>query len=106
MLQEKNQFIHYDFLFGKNTRKLSYVLVLKDDLSHFVELVLSERSDHVLVVHALADWHKRFGVAETHVSDKGSHFLCFVLGAHCLSKKKVVDELNDILKTEHHFTTA
>ena len=43
----------YDFLFVKNTRKSSYVLVLKDDLSHFVELLSSERTDHVLVVHAL-----------------------------------------------------
>jgi len=91
----RNQVIHYDFLFVKNTREFSYVLVLKDDLSHFVELVPSERTDHVVVVHALVDWYKRFGVAETHVSDKGSHF-----------KNKVVAELNDILKTKHHFTTA
>ena len=48
-----------------------------------------------MVVHALVDWYKRFGVAETHVSDKGSHF-----------KTKVVAELNDVLKTKHHFTTA
>jgi hypothetical protein len=58
-------------------------LVLKDDLSHFVELVSSEITDHVVVVHALVDWYKRFGVAETHLSDKGSHF-----------KNKVVAELN------------
>jgi hypothetical protein len=63
-------------------------LVLKDNLSHSVEVVLSERRDHVVVVHALVDWYKRFGVAETHVSDKGSH------------------ELNDILKTKHLFKTA
>jgi hypothetical protein len=91
----RNQVIHYDFLFVKNTRKFSYVLVVKDDLSHFVELVPSERTDHVVVVHALLNWYKRFGVAETHVSDKGSHF-----------KNKVVAELNDILKTKHQFTTA
>ena len=48
-----------------------------------------------MVVHALVDWYQRFGVAETHVSDKGSHF-----------KNKVVAELNDILKTKHHYTTA
>jgi hypothetical protein len=48
-----------------------------------------------VVVHALVDCFKRFGVAETHVSDKGSHF-----------KNKVVAELDDILKTKHHFTTA
>ena len=64
----RNQVIHYDFSFVKNTRKFSYVLVLKDDRSHFVELVSSERTDHVVVVHALVDWCKRFGVAETHVS--------------------------------------
>jgi len=91
----RNQIIHYDFLFVKNTRKFSYVLVLKDDLSRFVELVPSKRTDDVVVVHALVDWYKRFGVAETHVNDKGSHF-----------KNKVVAELNDILKTKHHFTTA
>ena len=68
---------------------------MKDDLSHFVELVPSERTDHVVIVYALLDLYKRFGVAETHVSDKGSHF-----------KEKVVAELNDILKTKHHFTTA
>ena len=79
----------------EETRKFSHVLVLKDDLSHFVELVSSERTDHVVAVHALVDWYKRFGVAETHVSDKGSHF-----------KNKVVGELNDILKTKYHFTTA
>jgi hypothetical protein len=70
-------------------------LALKDDLSHFVEFVPSERTDNVVVVHALVDWYKRFGVAETHVSDKGSHF-----------KNKVVAELIDILMTKHYFTTA
>jgi hypothetical protein len=48
-----------------------------------------------VAVHALVDWYRSFGVAETHVSDKGSHF-----------KNKVVVELNDILKTKHHFTKA
>ena len=91
----RNQVIHYDFLFVKNARKFSYVVVLKDDLSHFVELVPSERTDHVVVLHALVDWYKRFGVAVTHVSDKGSHF-----------KNKIVDELNDILVTKHYFTTS
>ena len=71
------------------------VLVVNDNLFHFVELVPSERTDHIVVLHALVDWFKRFGVAETHVGDKGSHF-----------KNKVVAELNDILKTKHHFTTA
>jgi hypothetical protein len=91
----RNQVIHYDFLFVKNTRKFSYFLVLKDGLSHFVELIPSERTDHVAVAHALVDWYKRFGVAHTHVIYKGCDF-----------KNKVVAELNDILKTKHHFTTA
>ena len=82
-------------LFCQEYEQFSYLLVLKDDLSHFVDLIPSERTDHVVVVHALVDWFKGFGVAETHVSDKGSHF-----------KNKVVAELNDVLKTKHHFTTA
>ena len=90
----RNHVIHYHFLFVKNTRKFSYVLVLKDDFPQFVELVSPERTDHVVIVHALVDWYKRFGIAETRVCDKGSHF-----------KNKVVAELNHILKTKHHFTT-
>jgi len=86
----RNQVIHYDFLFVKNTGKFSHALVLKDDVSHFAELVPSERTDHVVVVHTLVDWYKRFGVPETHFSDKGSHF-----------KNTVVAELNDILKAPY-----
>jgi hypothetical protein len=49
----RNHVIHYDLLLVKNTRKFSYVLFLKDDLFHFVELVPSERTDNVVVVHRL-----------------------------------------------------
>ena len=61
----RNQVIHYDFLFVKNTRKFSYVLVLKDDLFHFVELVRSESTDHVVVVHALVEWYIGGGFSQS-----------------------------------------
>jgi len=73
----------------------SYLSRTREVLLRFRSLVPSERTDRAVVVHALVDWYKRFGVAETHVRDKDSHF-----------KNKVVAELNDILKTKHHFTTA
>jgi hypothetical protein len=41
------------------------------------------------------DLSEKLFIAETHVSDKRSHF-----------KNEVVAELNDILKTKHNFTTA
>ena len=67
----------------------------RNQVVHYLQLVVSERTDHVVIVHALVDWYKRFGIAETPVGDKGSHF-----------KNKVVAELNDLLKTKHHLTTA
>lgn len=95
-----NQIIHYDFLFISKIKKgishlSQYILVLKDDFSHFVELVVCETADHVIVVNALIDWFKRFGIVFQHVSDQGTHF-----------KNRVVDELCSRLHIARHFTTA
>ena len=46
--------MHYDF-FVQNSEKFSYVLVLEDDLSHFVEICSCESTDHCVVVHDLVD---------------------------------------------------
>ena len=73
----------------------SYLSRTREVLLRFRSLVPSERTDRAVVVHALVDWYKRFGIAETRAGYKGSHF-----------KNKVVAELNDLLKTKHHFTTA
>ena len=95
-----NKVMHYDYLFiGKTRRgyfhKFQYVLVLKDDLSNFVELISCEAADHYTVVDGLMNWFTRFGIVYQHVSDQGSHF-----------KNKVVQELCARLHIRQHFVTA
>ena len=77
------------------THAFQYVLVIKDDFSNFVELIACESAHHFVVVEALLNWFKRFGIVYQHVSDQGSHF-----------KNKVMDELCSRLHIAHHFTTA
>ena len=94
-----NEVLHYDFLFICKPKRgwshvLKYVLVIKDDLSHFLELVCCSAADHLVVVDVLMDWFKRFGIAPIHVSDQGSHF-----------KNQVMFELTSRLNILHHFTT-
>ncbi len=97
---KSNKIIHYDFLFIGKTRtdydhKFQYVLVIKDDLSNFVELIACEAADHFTVVEGLMNWFKRFGIVYQHVSDQGSHF-----------KNQVVQELCARLHIQQHFVTA
>lgn len=72
--------VHYDFLYiNKRNQQYSYILVLKDDLSNFVELVLASAADHFVVADALLSWHSRYGSAEIHISDQGTHFTAMVI---------------------------
>ena len=94
-----NTVLHYDFCYIQESDSrmkipYRYVLVIKDDFSGFVELIPSVDATHHVVVEALLDWFSRFGFAQMHISDRGSHF-----------KNKVVKELNRRLGTSHHFTT-
>ena len=91
-----NEVLHYDFLHvGKSEDGYVYVLVIKDDLSNFVELIPSKTADHFVVADALLDWAKRFGVPDVHVSDNGSHF-----------KNSVINELTRLMNIRHHFVVA
>lgn len=92
--QERNRILHYDFLYIKEKE---YLLVIKDDFSHFVELVICESASHYEVVDALLGWNSRYGLLprSIHISDRGSHF-----------KNQVVQELQRCLKITHRFTPA
>ena len=85
-----NEIIHYDYL---KIRDGEYILVIKDDLSHFVELVLCNSPDHFHVVDALLDWSSRYGMPLIHISDQGTHF-----------KNKVCAELERLYGVRHRFT--
>ena len=92
--QTRNQILHYDFMHvGKSSTSESYLLVIKDDFSSFVNLIPCSTPTSDVVVKALLNWYSLFGVSLTHISDQGSHF-----------KNKVVAELNRRLSTKHHFT--
>ena len=85
-----NEIIHYDFLMIK---KEQYLLVIKDDLSHFVELIYCTSANHFVVVDALLQWNARYGMPRLHISDQGSHF-----------KNHVCKELERLMGITHRFT--
>ena len=69
------------------------LLIIKDDFSHFVELIPCVHATAQFVAGALMDWFSKFGIANTWVSDQGAHF-----------KNTVLRELNERLQAKHPFT--
>ncbi|GMF19656.1 unnamed protein product [Phytophthora fragariaefolia] len=59
-----------------------YVLVLKDEATHFAELVACDSPTSAVAASTILDWYSRFGAPKLWISDSGSHF-----------KNKVVAEL-------------
>jgi len=90
--------IRYDTLFIKDSdypENLQKIPIIKDDLSHFLQLIPCDQDTAFVVAEALLYCYKRFGLSLYHVSDQGTHF-----------KNQVISELNRILQTEHHFVAA
>ena len=91
-----NQFLHIDYFYvGDSTEHLKYVLLLKDGLSHFVELVATANADSETVVETLRAWQSRYGTVACLVSDRGSHFV-----------NSVVQDLRSRMKSQQHLVTA
>lgn len=91
-----NELLHFDILsmpLGSNVSQ--YVLVLKDDLSGFVELMECATADSEEVTAALLHWFNLFGVVLQWISDQGSHF-----------KSKVIEDLRRVLGGHHRFVVA
>ncbi|OWY98346.1 hypothetical protein PHMEG_00030909, partial [Phytophthora megakarya] len=92
----RNEMLHYDFLYmGDSADQTQYILVLKDGLSHFCELVACDSPTSSIAAQALLDWSKRFGAPDMLMSDTGSHF-----------KNLLVNELCQRLQVEQHFVVA
>ncbi|POM80628.1 Hypothetical protein PHPALM_1510 [Phytophthora palmivora] len=84
----RNKCLHMDYLsLGESYGSAHYVLVLKDELTHYCELIAADPATSGTAVEAVLDWFKRFGLPSTWVSDNGSHF-----------KAAVVAELAERLK--------
>ncbi|POM58831.1 Hypothetical protein PHPALM_36473 [Phytophthora palmivora] len=92
----RNELLHMDFLhMGESYGYLQYVLVLKDDISHFCELVACESANGLVAANAVLDWYKRFGLPEMWQSDNGSHF-----------RNILMDDLKARLGALHRFVPA
>ncbi|GMF36000.1 unnamed protein product [Phytophthora fragariaefolia] len=80
----RNERLHMDYLFLRDTYGATkYVLVLKDKLTHFCELVPVDSAGSEIVVASILDWFKRFGLPEPRESDNGSHFKAEVMASLC-----------------------
>lgn len=91
-----NEVLHFDFYYvGEATNDWEYILVLKDGLSHFVELVGSKSTSSDVTVEAILGWFKRYGIVPIWVSDQPTHF-----------RNTVIADLTKRMQCNHHFTTA
>jgi transposase InsO family protein len=91
-----NECIHFDFMqLPKSEDCFQYVLVIKDAMSGFVELIACQRCTAEECVDALCDWFKRYGPVYQWVSDQGSHF-----------KNQAVEAVSKLFGAAHHFVTA
>ncbi|KAF0729042.1 hypothetical protein Ae201684P_003654 [Aphanomyces euteiches] len=91
-----NEGIHFDYLYmGPSKSGPKYILVLKDDLSHYCELVACDAPTSQVCVDALAAWWSRHSMPLVWISDQGSHF-----------KNSVMKGLAHKFKAEHEFTLA
>jgi transposase InsO family protein len=92
----RNEALHFDFLFlGEGFGTCKYLLVMKDNFSHFCELIPCDTPISEVTVEGLLDWHSRFGIPSQWLSDNGSHF-----------KNLVMTELCRRLKCQQSFVVA
>ncbi|RAW25519.1 hypothetical protein PC110_g18060 [Phytophthora cactorum] len=93
---ERNQALHWDFLYLRESNgELKYPLVMKDDASHYCELVMCETPTSTVEADAIMKWYSRFGIPKDWVSDQGTHF-----------KNEVISELCTRLKCKQIFSPA
>ena len=90
------ELIHFDFLkMILSDTVQEYLLVLKDGLSGFTMLFPCQSCTTAATVEGLLAWFSIFGVANTWVSDRGTHF-----------RNQVMTILQRRLRVLHHFVTA
>lgn len=74
---------------------LTYILILRDDLSGYFWLTPTAEDDSITIANVLVEWFASFGVNNQWLSDRGSHF-----------KSQVIEAVWESLNTSHHFTIA
>ncbi|OWZ14282.1 LOW QUALITY PROTEIN: hypothetical protein PHMEG_00012264 [Phytophthora megakarya] len=78
---KRNECQHLDYLYlGDSYGDTMYVLVLKDELTHYCEFVPADAVDSQTAVVAILEWNKRFGAPPSWMSYNGSHFKNEMMG--------------------------
>ena len=91
-----NIMLHMDFLYlGLSTTGEQWVLVLKDDLSHFIQCHACVSPTTLVAEEALLNWCSSFGIPVVIVTDMGSHFI-----------NAVIRQLLETLKSQHKIVPA
>jgi hypothetical protein len=91
-----NTILHFDYLqLPESEEQDKYVLVLKDGMSGYCELVPLAEATARTTADALEQWFMRYGVVKVWVSDQGTHF-----------KNETIEALRKTLGATHHFVTA
>ncbi|KAH9108266.1 hypothetical protein LEN26_014132 [Aphanomyces euteiches] len=94
--EKPNELIHFDWLAMPRAKTgMKDILVVKDDMSGFVQLYASETADAAATAKSLMAWFTTFGCVDTWVSDGGSHF-----------KNEVIEKVRKMVGAHHHITTA
>jgi hypothetical protein len=93
---ERNGALHWDFLYlGESFGTSKYILVMKDEATHFCQLVVCDTPNSAVAVDALLQWHSGAGLPPLWISDSATHF-----------KNEVIAELARRLKCQQDFITA
>ena len=89
-----NELIHFDFIYmNESYDGQTYVLMIKDDASSYAWLIPSITADAKAAATGLVSWFSAFGVVETWISDRGTHF-----------KNTLMAEISKRLHAHHSFT--
>ncbi|POM68944.1 Hypothetical protein PHPALM_14828 [Phytophthora palmivora] len=91
---QRNQCLHVDYIYlgASYGNDCNYVLVLKDELTHYCKLVPADTPTSTVAATAILDWYKRFGLPKEWIADNWSHF-----------KAQVMEELAERLQASQKF---
>ncbi|TDH66773.1 hypothetical protein CCR75_003352 [Bremia lactucae] len=71
----RNECMQLDYLLlDESYGTTKYVLVLKDELTHYCELIAVESATKTTAAGSMLDWHKRFGLLEMWAFNNGTQF--------------------------------
>lgn len=91
-----NELLHFYFCYiSERQNGITYILIMKDDISEYVWIVPSTDADAETTADALLNLVFSFDTVRNSVSDRGSHF-----------GNELVNKLQEATIFEHHFTLA